>query len=174
MISDNLNRKMKRTVIETETDHTTTFSSDDECMFNDEGKVKQGEGKTFRGRNVDLGYDHKLLTEIGKFLVNENQSIEVKSEYLTWRGAAIVPKSNEHAIRFLIKLFRQYVPREIQFERLPNNMMLILHKSVIRFQFYQFMVTELDHSVHDNSENWNINVSFRNSRTRKRRRKHKY
>ena len=153
-----------------ESDATITFSSDDECMYNDNQVVQEEESKQFRGRNVDQGYDHRLLTEIGNHLLQLNRSIDIKSEYLTWRGSAIVPKSNEHAIRYLVKIFRQYIPREIQFERLPNNMLLILHRSVIRFQFYKHMVTNLDHSIKDNYEDWYINVSFHSQKSRKRRR----
>ena len=153
-----------------DTDSSTTFSSDDECMYNENSITLPGEGKRFRGRNVDQGYDYRLISEIGNHLVSANRSIDIKSEYLTWRGSALVPKSNEHAIRYLVKVFRQYVPREIQFERLPNNMLLILHKSVIRFQFYKHMVARLDHEVNDNYEDWNIDVSFRTPQSRKRRR----
>ena len=92
------------------------FLSEDESI-NNKRESKQDDIKEFKTRNVD-NIDLPMLQEVADFVVTSNKTIKTDEKFLQWRAIAIIPRSNDHALRFILKTFLEYIPRNIKIWKL--------------------------------------------------------
>ena len=137
------------------------YLSEDETSIN-EMNQKNETIQEFKTRITDK-IDFELVQNVADFILKTNSSLKIENKYLQWRARAIVPRSNDHAIRFILKEFLDFIPRKIQVRKFENDMMMICHLSVRRFPRNLRPINRIKITKKEDVDCWTINLKLRKS-----------
>ena len=139
--------------------------TDNEFLSDDEVKPiekirKNNTIKEFQTKIIDK-LDYDLIKNVADFILQTNEPLKIENKFLQWRAIAIVPRSNDHAIRFMLKEFLDFIPRKIQVRKFENNMMMIVHLSVRRFPRNLRPLNRVQNTKSEDAECWKIDLKLR-------------
>ena len=134
----------------------TNMGESSESNFTIQGTNEDG--------NIDLNAIHKLCQEVIEF----GEKTEIKEKYSQWRGTAFTPKSTDHALRHILRYFRDFTPTEISCKVIEENMILIMHHSVRRFRTQpQFIYKVKSEQSQSGITKWSVALDLKHMRRRK-------
>ena len=135
---------------------TTTIGSESGTHYTLHGQNEDGK--------VDLNTITKLCAEIGDY----SRQSDIKREYLQWRGTAFTPKSTDHAIRHILKYFKDFIPEKVECKVVDYDMLLVMHLGVRRFKSQPQFQYEVKKETSDAGQSrWYITQELRGYRRRK-------
>ena len=141
-------------------EESSTF--DEETM----GTPEYSARKTFIADMYEDTLDLELLRNVTEHIVKTNKSMKISDKHLQWRSFGFVPRSNNHALRIIVRNFIAFVPREISIRHGEHGLLSIEHLSNRRFENNPQPINLIMQHRTDNKEIWDVDLTMRKRKSK--------